>query len=48
MWKVELKFFNIGGVKKKRCQIKDIVFGLDPKHETKIIIYKETEQKWMK
>lgn len=41
----EIKFFNIGGVKTKCYQIKDIVFGLDPKDETKIIIYKETEKK---
>lgn len=37
----EIKFFNIGGVKTKCYQIKDIVFGLDPKDETKIKIYKK-------
>jgi cephalosporin-C deacetylase-like acetyl esterase len=41
----EPKFYNIGGVTTKCYQIKDIVFGLDPKDETKIIIYKKIEKK---
>jgi hypothetical protein len=36
----EPKFYNIGGVRTKCYVFKDIVFGLDPKDETKIIIYK--------
>jgi hypothetical protein len=32
--------FDIDGVKTKCYELKDIVFGLDPKTETKIIIYK--------
>jgi hypothetical protein len=41
----EPKFYNIGGVTTKCYQIKDIVFGLDPKDETKIIIYINKEKK---
>lgn len=41
----ETKFYNVGGVKTKCYEFKDIVFGLDPKDETKIIIYKKTEKK---
>ena len=35
----------VSGVRTKCFQIKDIVFGLDPKDDTKIIIYKETAKK---
>lgn len=41
----ESKLFNVGGVTTKCYQIKDIVFGLYPKDEKKIIIYKKTEKK---
>lgn len=41
----EPKFYNIGGVKTKCYVIKDIVFGLDPEGETKIVIYKKNERK---
>jgi hypothetical protein len=40
----EPKFYNIGGVRRKCYVYKDIVFGLDPKDETKIIIYKKIEK----
>ena len=40
----EPKLFEISGVKTKCYQLKDIVFGLDPKNQTKIIIYKKTEK----
>lgn len=36
----EPSLFDIDGVKTKCYELKDIVFGLDPKTETKIIIYK--------
>jgi hypothetical protein len=36
----EPSMFDIDGVKTKCYELKDIVFGLDPKTETKIIIYK--------
>lgn len=41
----EPKLFEISGVQTKCYQYKDIVFGLDPKDQTKIIIYKKTEKK---
>lgn len=41
----EPKYFNIDGVKTKCYRYKDIIFGLDPKDETKIIIYQKTEEK---
>ncbi len=36
----EPSFFKVNGIKRKCYVLKDIVFGLDPKTETKIIIYK--------
>jgi hypothetical protein len=41
----ETKFYKVGGVNTKCYEFKDIVFGLDPKDETKIIIYKKNEKK---
>ena len=41
----EHKLFNISGITTKCYQLKDIVFGLDTKDQTKIIIYKKTEKK---
>ena len=38
-------YFYVGGVKTKCYQLKDIVFGLDQKEKTKIIIYIKTEKK---
>ena len=35
----ETKFYKVGGVNTKCYEFKDIVFGLNPKDETKIIIY---------
>jgi len=40
----EIKFYDVSGIKTKCYQIKDIVFGLDPKDNTKIIIYKEKKK----
>ena len=34
------KFYNVGGVTTKCYKVKDIVFGLSPKDEATIIIYK--------
>ncbi len=36
----EPSFFLVNGIKTKCYVLKDIIFGLDPKTETKIIIYK--------
>jgi hypothetical protein len=41
----ETKIYVINGEKTSAYQIKDIVFGLDPKDKSKIIIYKKTEKK---
>ena len=41
----EIRFYKINGKQTKCYKIKDIVFGLDPEDETKIIIYKKTEKK---
>ncbi len=41
----EPKFYKVGGLKTKCYEFKDIVFGLDSKDDTKIIIYKKTEKK---
>ena len=41
----EPKLFKISGIMTKCYQLKDIVFGLDTKDQTKIIIYKKTEKK---
>lgn len=41
----EPKFYKVGGVKTKCYEFKDIVFGLDSKDDTKIIIYKKNEKK---
>lgn len=41
----EPKFYKVDRLKTKCYEFKDIVFGLDPKEETKIIIYKKTEKK---
>jgi hypothetical protein len=40
----EPKFYKVGGEKTKCYHIKDIVFGLDPKDDTKIIIYIKNEK----
>jgi len=36
----EPSFFKVNGIQTKCYVLKDLVFGLDPKTETKIIIYK--------
>lgn len=41
----EPKFYKVDDAKTKCYEFKDIVFGLDTKDETKIIIYKKTEKK---
>ena len=41
----ETRYYIINGIKTKCYKIKDIVFGLDPEGETKIIIYKKNEKK---
>jgi hypothetical protein len=41
----EPKFYKVNSIKINCYEFKDIIFGLDPKVQTKVIIYKKTEKK---